>query len=379
MEAKYFKFMFQNLTDGIYFTGCLWNTYNKHRANFLYINSSDKNIKPMFEQESRFDDTGLALNFLVLSNLNLAYINHVLDMFNKRSVRTVIMPYFSPSTRQEILKSYYQMGMVSREVEDFWEHPYGYLQGVGVEKIYFLHGNDEPYNGGLAAPGEYFQECDYYEAEDIMEEEAFSYPIYKAGYLVADEWIFCFGNYHEGIESTIVMYHGTIADDTAMDDCVLNAKNFSCMQDCGSNITDKNSQCYLRCTYKTDYDYLRRHNRKNVKEYINGTLLLGNVKLDGMIGEFYKQFGAIKEKIRFIGVPNCGEEKYWNKRILGFGNLHNKCYWVISNNSYTSAEVIKDITTSSPYNSFALLNNKYGLCISGYMKKRSDITLPDSF
>jgi hypothetical protein len=379
MEAKYFKFMFQNVTDGIYYTGCLWNTYNKRRANFLYMNSSNKNIKPVFEQDSRFDDMGLGLDFLVISNLNLAYMNHLLKILKSRRVKTVIMPYFSPSTRMEVLRRYYTMGPVNDDVEAFWENPYYYLQRTGVAKIYLLHGNGRPYKGGVEVPGEYFQECDYYDTEAVMEDEAFSYTIYKAGYLVSDEWVFCFGNYQKGIDSAIVMYHGTMADDTKADDCVLNAKNFSCMHDCNSDITDKNSQCHLRCTYKTDYDSLKRQNRDNVKEYINGSFLLGNVRLAEVMDQFYEQFGAIKEKIRFVGVPNCGEEECWNKRMLGFGNLHNKCYWAVANNKYTSAEVIKDITTSAPYNSFALLNDKYGLCISGYLKRRSDIILPDSF
>jgi len=289
------------------------------------------------------------------------------------------MPYFNTEARNTILHRYGETRTVSKEVEEFWDSPYVYFKRKGVEEVYLVSGNGGNYGGEEVVPGDYFEIYSQQERKTMQEGEKESFPIYKAGYMVYDNWLFYFGAFEKGADSTLVLYHGSVGDNTVLEDCVLNVKNFSGMLDCSSQIHSKNSQCYMACTHKTDYDCLKRHNRKNMKQYINGTLLAGNMNMRDKVDMIYNRYFSVKEKIRFIGVPNGGSYEYWDKRMIGFGNQHYKSYWAVPSNKDTSAETIKEISMSSPYNNFVLLNEGYGLCISGYLKKRSDISLRETF
>jgi len=114
-----------------------------------------------------------------------------------------------------------------------------------------------------------------------------------------------------------------------------------------------------------------------VKEYMTGTILLGNMKVPGQVEKIYSRFGKVKEKVRFVGVPNAAAEGYWDRRLLGLGKEYYKRYWVIPHSIVTQADALMDISVASPYNNIQIVNEYFGLCASGFLTNRSGDTYSD--
>jgi hypothetical protein len=365
--------MFENTSNGIYHTGVVWDAYQDLKINFLYICPSTEKVERKAGPDSRFIKDSYPLDYLIVGALNFEYLERIIQMLDSRIVRTVIMPYLTPEERKEVILKYArEEKVVSDSVQLFLADPYQYMVESGVKKIYMIIGNGPEYDESEYLDQVNFEPIDNELQREIYKREGHKFTVYKAGYIIYGNWLLYFGNYGKGAETTIVMYHGSIDDNPDLVDSTLCVRNFSKLHECQSDITSSEFSCDIKCNYKNDYDCLRRHNRRGMKEYINGTFLLGNMRVLGNVELLYQRFGIIKEKVRMVAVPNSGCEGYWDRRLLGFGMEHYRRYWIGVHNQLTSAEMIKDIYVGSPHNRFMLVDDYFGVCMSGFFKYRSD-------
>lgn len=373
MDAIYYKFLFENTNDGIYHIGTVWDTYEDFKLNFIYVCPSTEKVTKKDGLTPRFIADTYPLDYLIIANLSYDYLERVIGLIKNRQINTVIMPYFTPDQRKEIIYSYAkQEKFVSDDMQIFFVDPYQYLINYGVENVYSFLGNGPMYEEEDIWDGVHFDPIDVRIQSQITRLEGYELPVYKAGYIKAGYWLLYFGNYGDGLDSTIVMYHGSIGEDTEQLDSFLCVRNFSKLHQCYSDITSKEYTCEIKCNFMNDHDNLRRHNRDEVKKYINGTFLLGNMKVLGNVEKLYHRFAVIKEHVRVLAVPNSGALGYWDRRLLGFGMEHYKTYWVGPNNKLTQAEMIKDIHIASPHNRYMLLDEYFGVCMSGFLKYKND-------
>ena len=161
-----------------------------------------------------------------------------------------------------------------------------------------------------------------------------------------NRWVLSFGVYQGNGYPTIVMYHGSIEDDLVEEDCVMSVKPFSYIQSCKGRMKGECDLCSLACTHRSDL------------------LLPGNVE------RLYHRFHYVKEKVRFLSVPNCGAKENWDYRVMGFGKENNYRYYACPVNTLSDADTFRTLGTISPYIRLSMLNEYYGLCGSGFLTNR---------
>lgn len=380
MDARYFRMLFRNVNDGMFHIFSLWDTYQKRKVSVAYISGASETISHTVSEDTRFINDNYDIDMLVIASLNLYYVEKIVEMIDSRNIKCIIMPYNSPNKRRkwmEHLEGQAQTDKIqismSQKSRRFLQDPYAYCINKGVEEFLYLLGNGSAYKGQDTIEGNYFKPVDVELDERIEVSEGRMIPVYQAGYKILSNWVFNFGVYEGNRFPTIVMYYGTIQDDPVKDDIVMNVKPVSGIKPCSSRMREDKDLCGLACAHRGDYDCIRKHKRKGAEVYENGVLLLGNMVVRGHVEELYQRFAYVKEKVRFVGIPNCGAKANWDYRIMGFGKEHNYRYFVGAYNSLTSPECIYDLGGSSPYIRYSMTDEYYGLCGSGFSKERLPI------
>lgn len=375
MKALYFRTLFRNMNDGIYHILSLWNEPQDYSASMVYLCGTDAYVPRTMSEDARFADETFPVDLLVIAHLNLPYLEYVIEMLELRRVRQIIMPYIDKKQRAELLRHLEEQEKSDKQTltskgRTFLRDPYRYALSKGVEEFRYLLGNGPAYEGQDHIPGGYFQPADKEIGAKIWEEEDGFVPVYKAGYLIMNRWVFSFGVYQGNGFPTIVMYHGSLEDDLKGEDCLMTVKPFSFLQACRGRMKGECDLCSLACTHRSDYDLLRGHNKKGLNEYENGTLLLGNMLIPGHVEELYNRYQYVKEKVRFVSIPNSGAKENWDYRVMGFGKENNYRYYVGPVNDLSDKNTFQSLSTISPYIRYCMTNEYYGLCGSGFLTDR---------
>ena len=376
MKARYFKILFRNVNDGIFHIFSLWDTYSNRKINVAYVSGASEAIPHIANEDIRFANDTCELDILAIASLDLYYLEQVVGMLDSRNIHCIVMPYISKTDRRILMDQIkFQESATELTLSDasmaFLKDPYYYAKSKGVEEFIYLSGNGPAYDGTEMMEGQYFKPVDLELEQQIEKEEGYYFPVYQAGYLILNRWVFSFGVYQGNEFPTLILYHGSLEDNTLRDDCVMVVKPFSLIEPCTGSLQGEEDLCNYQCTHRGDYDCMKRHNKNGTKEYQNGTLLLGNMVLPDNIDDLYQRYAYVKEKIRFISIPNCGARENWGYRVLGFGKEHNYHYFVGPANSLSDAETIRSITTLSPYIRYAMTNEYFGLCGTGFLKERT--------
>ena len=375
MKALYFRTLFRNMNDGIYHILSMWNEPQDYTASVVYLCGADASIPRTLGEDASFADETFPIDLLVISHLNLQYLEYVIEMLELRRVKQIIMPYMDKKQRASLLRHLEGQEQPDKLTLDskgrtFLRDPYRYALSKGVEEFRYLMGNGPAYEGQDTIPGGYFQPLEKSADEKIWKEEDGFVPVYKAGYLIMNRWVLSFGVYQGNGYPTIVMYHGSIEDDLVEEDCVMSVKPFSYIQSCKGRMKGECDLCSLACTHRSDFDLLKGHSKKALTEYENGTLLLGNMLLPGNVERLYHRFHYVKEKVRFLSVPNCGAKENWDYRVMGFGKENNYRYYACPVNTLSDADTFRTLGTIRPYIRLSMLNEYYGLCGSGFLTNR---------
>lgn len=414
MQAKYYKMQFHNIRDGIFYTGSSWDEYNNKSFTFVYSSAFIKKSIELdkFNCNYKIENN---IDLFVLGNMNIVHINQLLDIMDKFEIKTIVYPYLSPIQRLILSNEAVVDGESNARLQNLLKDPYRYFKRRGIECVFPLLGNSDGYPNHIKANEIYFEPLNDREMKYVEELEGYKKPVVKAGYIIANDWIFYFGNYEMNIKayreftyrqlhcfkqfddcytnkidndsiklkqltaaahkefnlnksSTVVMYHGPANDNPAVEDCVLNVHTFQNHMSCSPVVNSENSICALRCASKNDIDVCKKHKNKEGTDYILGTMLLGCVDLNAHLREIENRFRVYNKKIRFLTVPNSGSREHWNSRILELGATNHRKYWVCGTNHVADNEVIKDICLSSPYNRYITTSEDYGLCINGFLK-----------
>ena len=66
-------------------------------------------------------------------------------------------------------------------------------------------------------------------------------------------------------------------------------------------------------------------------------------------------------------MPNCGNWKNWNKKLLSVFAGVDIQYFVCAGGKNTDSDVIRDIVMYSTFNRFINVNEEFAQCFSGYI------------
>jgi hypothetical protein len=413
MEARNFRYLFENVSEGIVHSGCISDTIAGKITSFVYMCGIRNQTEALPEEEVmlRAEKSKGICDIFVLASFSIYYLKKMLRIIKRRKIVTMILPYVTPSQRMALLHRY------AKEVDDkrikaLIEHPYLFFKDQGIENIYFLYGNGVNLYGDLEQlrPGYHFELLESRELQQIKETEGYYIPVVKAGYIIENKWIFYFGHYgndnysyeqytkdlfgkrkmsfrgygpvnhrvrsqprehtkaaSEMSSSTIVMFQSPLFTNPQNIDCVATAKLFTKDQDCVPDIFPNKRNCYWKCGYLEDHTSFHKHKSKERVSSCLGILLLGNVDLGKHFADIEKRFRSIISLVRAITIPGCGKKEFWNMKFLTMFFGDDSRYWICGLDWETSYNPIVEIVIASPRNSIVTISDEFGYCFSGYL------------
>ncbi|MEG0806131.1 MAG: hypothetical protein RR364_06435 [Lachnospiraceae bacterium] len=414
MQAKLFRYLFENARAGLIQTGSIWDNRNDQHTDYMYVagaNIGKPILKPLSTTLRLEHDVSMPLNLFVLGAYTIPSIKKMVEAIEIRSVRTVVLPYVTPMERLMLAYACHTDVDKHIKVGIFLENPYLFLKKMGVENIYFVYGNDknvhfspENYNEGMEERS--YKVCFELQSSEIRqyvnELEGYEIPLYKAGHIIENGWLFYFGCYGRGLQATrkfadqyfgkqeseleekvksampefyaqfktiadavITMYVGPMYRVEEAGKARMMGKIFSKDMGCSPYICQKATSCDIKCMYEEDHCVFRRHNNEAGLPPIMGMLLLGNVNLKAEIAEITHRYYSIRRGIRCISVPNCGNAFNWNQQLplLWTGEFIHQ--WMCPMTSFSSPEMLKDIIISNTNNEIVGISEENGYCLSG--------------
>ena len=176
MEARYFRYQYENTQDGILQSGCIWDRRVDKKTTYLYAAGEYAGIPRIArDQEKKWGrkEPETILDIFVLGAYTVPYICRLLEILQEQGVRTVVLPYIPPMIRLSMMTYIEKNGKTDRELQRFLGAPYSYLKEQGVENIYLLYGNGPmlPREQDALLEGHYFERVDRRIQEMVTEME----------------------------------------------------------------------------------------------------------------------------------------------------------------------------------------------------------------
>lgn len=427
MLTRYFRYLFENRNNGLFHSGCIYDRAKDKVTNYIYMVGSycrSTLEKKAAKNEIKEDTIPHQIDLLVVGGYTAAYLKKLIYVVEHHKIETIILPYLAPMQRLILVQELEDYEDGGRKAVRFLQDPYLFLQQAGIENIYFLYKNGRM----LEREPEELEEGCHFEMADreslrlIQEMEGYAIPVVKAGYIVENGWLFYFGvygialqtlsaftrdyfsqmeniheiseNIHEDYvsqmkhliqeytkkfgtspETTVTMFEGPIHASTAENDSFMSEKEFSQQERCEAWMQrqgEEHYSCAIKCMYCKDYDTMQHHKDKQQGEGRFGMLMLGNLNLNCYLLEMISRFDKVSGRIRGIGVPNCGNWREWNRHIIDVSSEKDRMYWICGRNEKTSASVVTDIVLSSQNNRFLAVDEKMGVCFSGYLIPKTE-------
>ncbi|MBO5373522.1 MAG: hypothetical protein J6A75_12525 [Lachnospiraceae bacterium] len=419
MRSRYFRYLFENLDDGMFHSGCIYDKAKETTTNFIYMTGNyDRNMKIKKTKLVEADKETIPqrVDILVVGGYTISYIKRLIYIVKNHEVEKVILPYLTPIQRLVMTEYVAEGDESAREIVRFLQDPYVFLKDIGLEDILFLYGNNtsiyrEPEE---LESGSHFVPADAEILHMIREMEGYSLPVVKAGYIIENKWFFMFGVYgldihtlseftreyfghkdkkedyvHQmkrliqkymqtfGVASatTVAMYEGPIYASPRDNESFMVEKEFSRKERCEAWIHQKQDNCCtcaIRCLHDKDHDIMQHHKDVRWDNPRFGTLLLGNVNLKKYFSEVMDQFWIVRNHIRAVTVPNCGSKDDWNSEILKLSSEQERIYWICNRHEKTAPTVVNEIVMFSSNNRFLRMDKEMGGCFSGYIVPKEE-------
>lgn len=386
MERKFFRYQYEYTQDGIIQSGCIWDSESGEKTTYLYMTGEytpSSRGRQREEGRKRNLSEGDALDMFVLGAYTVSYIRRLVEILEEREIRTVILPYVPPGIRLEIAAHLDEEEKETGGMEEFLKAPYAYLKKRDVDHVYLLYGNGPILKGRIREmeEGHYFEKTDKRLQKMIANLEGEFVPVYSAGYIIENQWLYYFGFYN--VDSfwsrlglaldTITMFAGPLLVRNEEVNGLFMCKPHT-REQC-HNLREGNDcyeNCLLKCIYRSDYDVLKRHMDKNHEILKTGILNLGNVNLKADLNSVIARYGAVLDQIRGISIPNCGNDQFWDKRLLSVFTGSDMEYYICACGKNTGSSAILDIAVSSAFNRFVNVNDEFAYCFSGYIVQKEE-------
>ena len=427
MRTRYFRYLFENQDNGLFHSGCIYDKAKDKITNYIYMvgsychNTLEKKAAGFEMQEDTIPHN---IDLLVVGGYTAAYLKKLIYVVENHEITTMILPYLAPIQRLILVQELEDYKDGGRKAVHFLQDPYLYLKRAGVENVYFLYKNGpalerEPEE---LERGCQFEMADRQSLQLIQEMEGYAIPVVKAGYIVENGWLFYFGvygialqtlsaftrdyfsqmeNIHEisenvnedyvsqmkhliqeytrkfgtSPETTVTMFEGPLYASAAENDSFMSQKEFSRRERCEAWMQrqgEEHYSCAIKCMYCKDYDTMQHHKDKRQDQSRFGMLMLGNLNLNCYLSEMRSRFDRISGRIRGIGVPNCGNWREWNHKVMELSSKKDRMYWICGRNEKTSAGVVNDIVLSAQNNRFLTIDEEMGACFFGYLIPKTD-------
>ncbi len=415
MKSRNFRHLFKNFDHKILQAGFIWNRTWELYTTYAYIASSyEDNIYETDMRGTGLGDTIESLDLCVMGGYTACDIKNLLKILDEVKVKTVVLPYIIPIQRLFIARSIPLDLKEGKDILEFLNDPYEFLQKKKIPNIYFLYGNtvDVKLEPETLRAGHHFQEPDELILASIYEIEGKQIPVVNAGYILENEWLYYFGVFgsdlttiqhfvkehiktHRYIVKTedketsypqmdellqeyekkfgsdsyasIAMFHGPVKTTPKEKKSMMVGKIFSGAQRCDVGIPREGTACSLVCQHNYDHDVYQRYKNSEVNQTKMGIWLLGNVNLKKYYTETVIRFWHLRDRIRAISIPNGGDIEYWDNSIFCMFKEPDYVYWILPLQENTSQELLFEILSANAYNRLIRINKENGFCFSGFL------------
>lgn len=394
MEARYFRYLFENVPDGIVQWGSIIDTRSGEKINYVYL--SENNLRRVNIHSYRTQMEVIRhlpedeINLVILGEFKIFYLMTLMEIIRTRRVDTVVFPYVPPAQREILAKSI----PFKENMREFILRPYRTLQRLGVANIHCLYGNGQHItkNPDGIPEGCFFEPADEAVLQAVEQLEGRYIPLEKAGYMVCCDWLFYFGIYGLGLEdvyissgearksgdipvvqSTITLFAGPLHDGPLWVNSMFTGKTFTRDLRCMRKQELEGYQCDMRCIRYEDHAVLKQHTKQGRKGSCFGIMLLGNLNLKKYMTELTRRYNSIGKRIRILTIPDGANFDKWNPQILAMFSGADFRYWIAAMNRSASGEVIKDIIFSNAYYRLVHVNAEFGSCFSGYLVDKDEL------
>lgn len=324
MEAKYYRFIYRSLANGVCCTGSMAGDGKEEDEafHFLYLGGGSDDCPDGEETDESLNGH---FHLVIAANFLPVTVRQMVQVLARCQAEQVLFPKLEAAERNSLAEKYEKQGDLTKEEIGFVKDPETFLAGKGIEQC-----------------------------EGIGGREAFRKGNQRFR-------IFCVG---EGGQRSLLLYHGSEGTSPQTEECVMNVKPVTPSRSCSPFVDPKNLNCEMRCMLYNDFTQCKRHNQKNGTYFVDGHLILSTGGAEMNLGEIKEALEAEWKKIRFVCLPDENSCHGYMEELKKAGTADMAQYFM--GTEKTEDAVIKEILTNHPYRTFITLDEKAGLCVSGY-------------
>ena len=309
MQTKYFKNMFQNISQGVMYSTGVADSETKNSWVACYICAGENEESLEFKAEKAFAGCKDEVRLVAVGDGSEATIHQLMEFVKKNRVEQVILP----GNHEKVAKE---------------------LRSAGVKRVVEMKPGSSLYD----------------------EKDFWQFKIHCYG---TDEGCF------------LVMFTGDKGIDWKTMDCLMSVRIFDKAK-CGSPQIDmENLVCCARCGLYNDFDVCKGHNQNTGKGYTAGAMLLGNISLKKYSEAIKRDFSEVRDQIRYISITGNmkqadGELSTW----IGESRTELNHYYILPSGCADTGDFITKILSESGRNRVYLTGEKCGVCGSGFFISR---------
>ena len=306
MNAKYYRYLFHKVTEGLCYSGSISDQTGEKREDlcFLYL-AGGENCKEKGESYAAPEND---YEFLILGDFAPAAVERARRVAESGKTKEILIPDGEENVIREVT---------------------AILSQAGAAKV------------------------------RVVKETEWIYKCREVFQIVPAD---------HGERKSLMLYHADEKDDTEKEECLICVK--PSMEDmcCMAKADADTLACEMRCMLYNDFTLCKRHNQRSQNQFVDGHLLFASAKEAGMGTENEKALLELvrshAKKLRVIGFADKNLSPSEAEEIMESGAKGFARYMV--GTADTPAETIKTISSGDPYRRFFEVSEQAGLCISGY-------------
>lgn len=319
---EYYRFIYQNVSDGLCCTGSLTNPGDGEEGmfHFLYVSGGSK------KSESETEKTPVSGHYhlLIVADFAPLAVKRAMKALEYNQVDRVVCAALDEAERQELAEEYAGTGEFAEDEIFFVKDPAKCLKEKGITDVDSI-GDTEVFRKGNR-----------------------TFSIYSVG---------------EGRERSLVLCHASKGGTPQRTECVMNVKPVTPSRNCSPFVDPGNLNCEMRCILHNDFTQCKKHNQRNGEYFLDAHLILGAAKPAQAIARVRKEAGDLWKRIRFVAMSEKGSETTWTDELLSAGTEGYARYFIGPEG--TDAHIIRSVVEGDPYRSFVSTGGSAGLCVSG--------------
>lgn len=331
MNTKYYRFIYQNVQEGVCATGSMaeaGETKAGSRYDFLYLSGGSNSREK--EEEQRIREAGHKNHFhaMIVADFEGLTVRRAVRALELCQIDRVYYPGMEEKDRAMLAEECERSGYFTKEEFAFIKDTAKYLKEKQTD------------------------------GEAVEEKREWSrlghrFRLFTAG---------------KGRRKSLVFHHESDGFHPKTEECIMNVKPMTAHRCCRPFVDPDNLNCEMRCMLHQDFTLCKKQNQKNGEYFVDGHLLPGAADLSEAVNRIKEEDADTLRRLRVIALPERAEKEQWMEALADCGTEHFAQY--VIGTEKTEEGIIKSVIKENAYRRFVMTGKESGLCISGYYTNR---------